>query len=413
MAGETVVWALLIVMPLFMAPSAKDAFRTPKLLLAGWLGLASVAWLAWDLRRVGRVAPADIWRLVAVRAVVPMLAVATIGLWVTDHPLYVRDALADLWIGAACLVGWSVGLTAGQQRRLIAGLIGPATALAVLAVDQVHHIVGILDWLIVEETGRLALTATAGNTGNLAAALVLPCLIAQWLLARGTAGPRRVAAVVALGLCLYALVLTQTIAALAALALGSAVFWFLTLPRRLTGMAVGATVLVLVVSGAALPVLRGRLVEKTLQLAQGDLNAVLTGRLDAWRAAVWMLERHPAAGVGHGAFPASFVTAKLDLLDRGVEFYPIQPRVMFANAHNEVLEVGAEWGVPGLLALAWALWVLLRTVRRRRSDAERGLAWGCITVLAVLSMAHFPFRTALIGFPAILVLAWLLGPEER
>ena len=94
-------------------------------------------------------------------------------------------------------------------------------------------------------------------------------------------------------------------------------------------------------------------------MARGDWNSVLTGRLDGWRAAVWMFERHPLAGVGQGAYQPEFVPAKLALLDRGVLFFPALTQVGgFGNAHNEILEAAADWGIPGLLALAWGLWVL-------------------------------------------------------
>ncbi|RDJ93876.1 hypothetical protein B4Q13_18885, partial [Lacticaseibacillus rhamnosus] len=60
----------------------------------------------------------------------------------------------------------------------------------------------------------------------------------------------------------------------------------------------GAAVLLLLAAGvvAALPPLRARVVEKVLQARRGDWNSVLTGRLDGWRAAAWMLGEHPWAG---------------------------------------------------------------------------------------------------------------------
>ncbi len=150
----------------------------------------------------------------------------------------------------------------------------------------------------------------------------------------------------------------------------------------------------------------------------GDWNAVLSGRLDGWRTAAFLLAEHPLAGVGQGGFRAEFAPAKLALLDRGVPFYPDQPNASFANAHNELLEVGADLGWPGLAALAWGLGMLWAALRRLR-DGEReaggsagetgagALAWAGTAALAVLSIAQFPFRLALVAFPALLFLAWI------
>lgn len=413
--GTLAVWALLLVPPFLVVPAAKDSFRLPKLMASEWLALLSLLFLAWGIQRVERVQWSDLWRLPALRAVLPLLLVATLGSLATDHPHHVREALADLWIGAACLVGWSVGLSSGRMERLLRGLLWPASALALIGILQFHDILQPLRIYGVAYDPRLALTSTAGNPGDLGAYLVLPCLIAQWLLARGwgTSGVRaRSGIAAALGVCLYALLLTRTLAAVAALGLASLILWGLRLPRRravllLAGGAALAAVLVL-----AVPPLRERVFEKAAQARQGQLNAVLTGRLDGWNAALWMLRENPWTGVGHGAFRPEYVPAKLALLDRGVEFYPQQVLVVFANAHNEFVEVAADSGWPGLLALGCGLWVLGVTLRRRANGdpGDGAFAWAGVAALAVLSLAHFPFRIALVAFPAILFLAWVLRP---
>ncbi|HBL29452.1 MAG TPA: hypothetical protein DD490_21680, partial [Acidobacteria bacterium] len=151
-----------------------------------------------------------------------------------------------------------------------------------------------------------------------------------------------------------------------------------------------------------------RLPAKAGQALAGDGDSVLTGRLDGWRAAAWMVREHPWAGVGHGAYRPEYVPAMNDLLDRGVQIYPQRLQPVFANAHNEFLEVAAEWGLPGIAALAWALFVLGTVLRRGPHDAGRALAWAGTAALAVLSLAYFPFRVALVAWPAVLFLAWVL-----
>jgi O-antigen ligase len=410
--GELFVWAVVLVTP-FLVMGGKESFRLPKLMAAEWLGLASVLCLAWNLRR-SDAGLHDAWRLSAVRALLPVLVIATAGIWTTAHPLQVRDALFDLWIGAACLAGWSAGLERERQERLLRGLLWPAALLALIGILQFHRIWEPLALVGTPWNPRLGITSLAGNPGDFSAFLVLPFLIGLWSLPALRPGPGRWVTAIALALCLYALVLSQTLASLAAVTAGVVVLLWLSrlrLPRRvalagLAGGAVLAAVLVLAVAP-----LRTRVLGKLRGLAAGDLNEVLTGRLDGWRAAIWMMERHPVTGVGHGAYLPEYAPAKLALLDRGVEFLPGQTQPMFSNAHNEFLEAAAEWGIPGLLALAWALLVLFRTARRL-PDRDRALAWPGLAALLVLSLAYFPFRVAILAFPAILFLAWVLRPEE-
>jgi len=272
------------------------------------------------------------------------------------------------------------------------------------------------------------MTSTAGNPGDLAAYLVLPCLIAQWILIGGAAGRERWLPgwlarwfpVVVLAVCLYAMTLTQTLAALAALAIGSLLLWVSVLPRRRVALLLGGGAALVLVLVLAVAPLRTRVMGKVSQAVRGDWNAVLTGRLDGWRAAVWMLRENPWTGVGQGAFRPSFVPAKLALLDRGAPFYAGQLTPVFANAHNEYLEAAADWGIPGILALAWALWTLGAALCARdagnggaRTGRDLGLAAAGVVALAILALAHFPFRIALVGYPALLFLAWVLRPQEE
>jgi O-antigen ligase len=410
--GTLALWLLLLVPPFLVYRVAKESFRQPKLLASEWFALASLTCLVWGLRRVGEVRLGDLWRSPAVRIALPVLAVATAGLATTEHLLHTREALADLWIGAACLVGWSLALSAPRLERLLAGLLVPATLLGAFGILQHHDLWQPLRFLGIETGSRLALTSLAGNPGDLGGYLVLPCLVGQWLLLRrlrrgdGTS-PAFWGIAGALAVCVYAWALTQTLAALAALLAASFLFWTVLLPRRraaavVAGLAAAAALAVLLVAP-----LRARIVEKGRQALAGDWNAVLTNRLDAWRVGAWMLREHPLTGVGHGAYRPEFVPAKLALLDRGVEFSADIDQPVFANAHNELVEVGAEWGIPGLAALGWALWVLLRALGRI-PPPDRALAWAGTAAVAVLALAHFPFRLALIAFPALLFLSWIL-----
>jgi O-antigen ligase len=430
--AERLLWILVLLPPLLVVPTAREAFRLPKLLAAEWLALASLIPLAWQLARrapAPAVSGRDLLRHPAVLALLPLLLVAAAGFLTTRHPLHLREALADLWIGAACLIGWSLGLAAGRLERLLRGLLIPAAVLAAIAILQAHGLWQPFEFVVIAGASRLGITATAGNPGDLGAYLVLPALLGQWQVARASRG--RWATAGALVLILYALARTQTLAALAALGLASLVLWAGLVPRR-RRLPLLAAVIVAALLPLAYAPLRVRVVEKAEQALAGDWNAVLTGRLDGWRAAAYMLGEHPLAGVGHGAYRPEFVPAKLALLERGTPFLSAPLQVVFANAHNEILEAGAEWGVPGLLALLWGLGVLLAAARRacragrpwRRSsvpadpdpeplDRAGPLIAAGLTALGVLALAHFPFRIALTAFPALLFLAWVLRRAEE
>ena len=125
-----------------------------------------------------------------------------------------------------------------------------------------------------------------------------------------------------------------------------------------------------------------------------------------------MLGQHPLAGVGHGAYRSHYAEARLALVAQGRDFSGLYRQFTFFNAHNDLLEVAAELGVPGLLALAWAIWTLISSWRRLDAQ-ERPLALAALASLTVLAMGTFPFETALVIFPFLLFLSGVLRPAPE
>ncbi len=413
--GYLILWLLFLAMPLAFSRTADDSFRLPKLLLAELLGLASLAFLALRLRSLERVDWRAFFRQPVVLAVLPMLLVASSGLITSEHPQHVSEALVSLWIGAACLVGWSLALSTEEHRKLLRGLILPATALSVLAVLQFY---GYFTPFQFERgvTVRIGLTSFAGGAFDLAAFLVLPCLFVQAGLHAAASGRRRFVLALAAVVCVYALVASQTLTALLAFAAGTLVLWYALLPRR--RFVAFAAVIALVATGLYIGFtpLRQRIDRKLDSLSRGDFNRVLTGRLDGWRAAVWMVREKPLTGVGHGAYRAEFGTAKEALWHQGVKFYRSQHRVYFTNAHSDVLEALAEWGLPAVVVLLWGNFVLIRCLRELTKTGERSdveLMSAGLVVLAILALTNFPFRIAIVGFPAILFLSWIFAAQRE
>lgn len=412
-AGHTLALAalaaLVLLPPFLIVPTATEAFRTPKLLLSSLLTLISLLGLAFAVRRCDRISAATLWRLPALRATLPLVSLAGLSWFTTEYPTVAAYALAPLAIGAAGLVGWSCGLEPEERRRVLDWLMWPATGLSILALLQATGLYRPLGLIGGGEASRLGVMSLAGNAGDLGGYLVLPCLLLQAQLPTDL-GTRRWRNLACLGICLMALLATQTLTAMVALAAGSLLLWGARLPRRRGWPVAGGVLGLTVVLVLAVPALRQRTLGKAAELARGNWNEVLTYRLDGWRAALWMLEHHPLTGVGHGAFRSQFAAARLDLADQGVDWSGRYRPTSFTNAHNDVLEVGAELGVPGLLALAWAAWIALAGWRRLAAN-ERALALAGVASLAVLALAGFPFETALVIFPWLLFLSGILRPE--
>ncbi|MEM1181104.1 MAG: O-antigen ligase family protein, partial [Acidobacteriota bacterium] len=299
------LWLLVALPPLVFLPGLSDNFRLPKLLLTELLGLFSLLLLSLRLWRAERL-DWSFLKAPAVRWVVPIVAAGSLGLFFGEHPETTRRALPSLWIGGACLVGWSLALRPRERRMLLMALLAPSALLAGFAVLQFHDLFDPFSFQG-RVTDRTGLTSLAGGAFDLSGYLVLPLLIAQAALP--AASKRwRLALGVFLAVSLWASIASRTVTALAALILGSLILWRRSAqPRRLLGgAAVGAAVfLVLVTVGP----LKERAQKITASLQKGEINRLLTGRLDAWRGAGWMLEQKPILGVGHGAFRSEFGSA--------------------------------------------------------------------------------------------------------
>jgi O-antigen ligase len=391
---------------LVVFPTAKDAFRLPKAMTSECLALLSLLPLAGGWRPGNEGKPHG-WPAVLL-AVAPLVAIALFSLATTAHPEAARRALPSLVIGAACLVVWSLGLARSDlERALGAGLL-PASLLALLGVLQFHGLFRPFGFSG-HMTERLGVTSLAGNAGDLGNYLVLPCILAQWWAWR-TSGARRWLYGAAALLCAYGALATQTLSALVALVAGSALLWFLLLPLRRAVWGVASLAGLVLVSLLAVPPLRERVTVKAGQLARGDWNALFTHRLDAWTAAGWMLGEHPLAGVGFGAYRREYTGAKESLLERGRSFTSFGYENTFGNAHNDALEVGAELGWPGLLALAAGA-VVLGLVAFRRPPPDRAAVLGGLFAMLVVAMTHFPFETAQVAYPWLVFLAWIFDRE--
>lgn len=412
------VWLLILLPPLVFRTDTTDNFRLPKLQLSEALAGLALAFLALRLRRIERVdLRAFLLRLRGepfLLAVLPLVMIAAAGAFTAPHPERTWGALASLAVGAVLLAGLTLGLRQEERDRLLRLLCWPAALLALLAILQFHDLAHPFGFDR-ETTDRLQLTSLAGGAFDLSGYLLLPALFAlRELYLAQTRGRRIFWGAFAL-LFVYGIAVSQTLTVLIGLGTGTLVLAFFLFRRRFWqiggGLAALALVLVLVVAP-----LRDRVDHARRAIADQDYNQLLSGRLDGWRVAGRMLADHPLRGVGHGAYRSEFGDTKIALTGEGTVFFLGHRGAYFTNAHNDLLETGAELGWPGLLAALWGAALVLRQAWRRRAagaPASRvGLELGMLAAMLLVALGNFPFHVALIAYPWLIFLSGVLSRED-
>ena len=153
-----------------------------------------------------------------------------------------------------------------------------------------------------------------------------------------------------------------------AAAAATAAFAFQARPRH------RAAVIVLVLGLAAIPLVDLGVEKLTARYAAsaGDLGAA-GGRLDVARDTARMIAALPASGCGLGAFGGAFPA-----------FASPSITLHYTHAHDDLLQLGAEGGVPALALLAIGLAALARAAARVLSQAGDPVATGAVFGLGAL-----------------------------
>jgi O-antigen ligase len=216
--------------------------------------------------------------------------------------------------------------------------------------------------------------------------------IAIWSFSRyGLRSPSTLALLGVAGVGSATLVLTQSRGGLLGAAAAALVVALMLGRRwRVTALATLAVVGLLI---AATPVGRsasGRLVSSFTsfgsQVETTSSTWAVQERVAHWKAGLQMLENHPFSGVGAGNFNANFRN------DTVVWRFRI-PR---GHAHNDLIQLGAQAGYPGLIAYLAVLFTagarLIRAARGQDLTQERALAIGALGVLtAVIVHGQFDY----------------------
>jgi len=292
--------------------------------------------------------------------------------------------LAILPIGA-----WTVGssLRTPANRRL-ALLVLQLSVIPVAGYALAQNLAGVLD-LPLDRAARAA--STFGNPLFLAAFLVLTTPLCAAGALFGT-GANRWAGALATGLALPALLAAQSRWAWLGFGVSVVVGVLLLAPSRRTrrNLLIALGVAGAVVAAITIPV-----------LTRPQSHALI------WRD-TWAMIQSAPWGIGPGQFPVAFLPyASPELLAA----YP-RPDVIVNDAHSEPLQILAELGWPGLVALLLSVALLVRsaaaTLRRvATSDAEHpmlvaGLAALCGASVQSLGSPDLRFVSSTMTFAAVI-----------
>jgi len=195
--------------------------------------------------------------------------------------------------------------------------------------------------------------------------------------------PVWIASIIASGAGILVVGLTQSRGGLIGMAFALLVV-LLILPRRIkVATVVGGVIL----TGVFLATPPGqsqidrftRLFEEQDQVIQTE-HTLLLGRGSLWGAAIRMIEDKPLTGVGAGEYDYHYREYTPGWLDRF-------PR---GQAHNGWLQIGAQAGIPGIVAftawLAASLGAVGGAIRRARGELPRLVAAGAMAILIAFTM---------------------------
>lgn len=243
------------------------------------------------------------------------------------------------------VVNW--GVTARRVRMYGSGIISAGLLLALAAPLTVEWSVGKLAFLPASlYQGFVLLVSDTIHPNVLAGnlALILPIALAYGLFHWGKLQPwERLLVSLASVLMLVVIVITQSRGAWMATA---AVFVFLPVLRWRRGW---IFLLLAIIASAALVIYIG--LPRSLEVAMSGATATgLSGRLEIWSRAIYMIQDFPFTGIGMGSF--------LQVIDN---LYPLllgSPGSVF-HAHNLFLQIAVDLGLPALVAWLSILFISL------------------------------------------------------
>ena len=302
--------------------------------------------------------------------------------------------------------------TAKSRKWLVIAILASASVVCLYGLFQYTTGVDVTAerWIDGEQFPQLKtrIFSTLGNPNVLAAFLVMTSGIScGWSMETGYMRGKRVLMVLTM-LEIFCLVLTYSRGAW--LAVGIMAFIAVAVGRKLSRRVfLGGFTVLSVLGVVAYDTLKIRLLSILDMFNSADSSVALRWAL--WESTTAMIQEHPWLGIGWGTYP--YVYPYYD-------FFVQNESVTIHHAHNSLLNIAAEVGIPGMLCFAIACGLTLaKMIRHLRQNTERdnGLQFGIIlamTGLAAFSMTDhvlFNIQVAAVFWALLAIAAGM--PENR
>lgn len=299
-----------------------------------------------------------------------------------------------------------------SRRRLLATLAFTGAALTVIGL--LHALLGVtqLFGLRAFAHAQPPLVTPFGNPNHLAGFLGLASTVGLGLTLTSELRGRGVLFAAATLLSGAGVLLSLSRAGILFFVLGQALLAAWTLyDRQRTGRAErsplpkGRAAAALLVLGATLAV--GGYVgwEKlVVEAASADSVEELrqSSKVELWPRMLEAARAFPVLGMGRGTFESVFPR------------YQTEPNPnTLTHPENAVLQLGAEFGVPGLVLLAGMVWGFLRLLRRERLGGEEVAVLAGVAALGLHNLFDFSLELPACAVAAWVALAAVARPEER
>lgn len=351
--------------------------------------------------------PAVVWEALPGRAGLAAAA-ARGGLPVTYHTMSLTpdltfNALISLFPALLGLLIWP-SVSSGARYVLLFIVLAVATLSAVLGIAQLG-VEGLEIYAMSHHQMAAGLFANRNHQAALLA-MALP-LLRMWSIVSRQPGRGLIAT--GMGLLFVLVIFATGSRAGVVLALVAGIAMLVVAPpqqagwRRRKSLLVGAAVVMATVSLVTVAIFTGSATSfdrfKALS-ASSDLRFVLMPAV--WRMAM----SYFPFGAGAGSFDPAFRLVEPDWALR---------QSYFNHAHNDLLELWADGGVPFIIILAGFVgWFLIRFFKapdRSTIETANGrLAGLAIAVLLSASLVDYPLRTPLLGCLFGLLVAMMVAP---
>ncbi|RUO94094.1 polymerase [Corallococcus sp. AB018] len=131
------------------------------------------------------------------------------------------------------------------------------------------------------------------------------------------------------------------------------------------------------------------------------VESLRRGKMEPWPMMARAARAFPVLGMGRGAFEAAFPR------------YQTEPNPnTFTHPENAVLQVAAEWGVPGLLLLGLGVWAFVKRVRREDHGPVELAALSGVAALALHNLFDFSLELPACAVAVAVVLGAVFRPRE-